>query len=134
LRASPNPWEVQLAFDNSPATRWRSWERATPGMYLDVDFGKSVPVDEVRLETSYDSRNVQVQVEGLARNPVVSGMEPPAWIRNAAAYEMAQRGIHYLLIHDSDPIAEDIRDDPDGWGLSEIAAGYGVKMYQCCKR
>ena len=50
-----------------------------------------------------------------------------------ATYEMAQRGIHYLLIHDSDPIAEDIRDDPDGWGLTEIASGYGVRLYQCCK-
>ncbi len=133
LKARPNPWEVQLAFDNSPATRWRSWEHASPGMYLDVDFGKSMPVDEVRLETSYDSRNVQVQVEGLAQNAVVSSIEPPSGIRHAATYEMEQRGIHYLLIHDSDPIADDIRDDPDGWGLTEIAAGYGVKLYQCCK-
>ena len=133
LRAWPNPWEVQLAFDNSPATRWRSWEHATPGMYLEVDFGKSVAVDEVRVETSYDSRNVQIQVEGLAQNAVVSSIEPPAGVRHAATYEMAQRGIHYLLIHDSDPIADDIRDDPDGWGLTEIAAGYGVKLYQCCK-
>jgi hypothetical protein len=133
VKARPNPWEVQLAFDNSPATRWRSWEHATPGMYLDVDFGKSVRLDEARLETSYDSRNVQVQIEGLAQSAVVSSIEPPAAIRHAATYEMAQRGIHYLLIHASDPIADDIRDDPDGWGLTEIAAGYGVKLYQCCK-
>jgi hypothetical protein len=133
LRAWPNPWEVQLAFDNSPATRWRSAERAAPGMYLDVEFAKSVPVDEVRLETSYDSRNVQVQVEGLAQNPVLSGMEPPATIRHAATFEMQKRGIHYVLIHETDPIAEDIRDDPEGWGLTEIAAGYGVRLYQCCR-
>jgi hypothetical protein len=133
LRAWPNPWEVQMAFDNSPATRWRSGEHATPGMYLDVDFGKTVAVDEVRLETSYDSRNVQVQVEGLPQTPVVSAIEPPPSIRQAATYEMARRGIHYLLIHDSDPIADDIRDDPDGWGLTEIASGYGVRLYQCCK-
>ena len=26
LTAHPNPWDVQLAFDNSPVTRWRSWQ------------------------------------------------------------------------------------------------------------
>lgn len=26
LRASPNPFEIQLAFDNNPMTRWRSWQ------------------------------------------------------------------------------------------------------------
>jgi hypothetical protein len=133
LRAWPNPWEVQLAFDNSPATRWRSWEHAAPGMYLEVDFGRSVAVDQVRVETSHDSEGVEVEVEGLAKNPVVSELEPPETIRHAATYEMRQRGIRYLLIHETDPQAEDIRDDPEGWGLTEIAAGYGVRLYECCK-
>ena len=31
LQAWPNPWEVQLAFDNSLATRWQSGETACPG-------------------------------------------------------------------------------------------------------
>src|SRR2546428_776755 len=31
LRVSPKPWDVQFAFDNSPVTRWRSWEVASPG-------------------------------------------------------------------------------------------------------
>jgi hypothetical protein len=130
LRAWPNPWEVQLAFDNSPATRWRSWERASPGMYLEVDFGQSAQLDQVRIETSHDSADVQVQVEGLAQNSMVSEIDPPESIRHAATYEMRQRGIHYLLIHDADPQAEDIRDDPDGWGLTELAAGYGIRLYR----
>jgi hypothetical protein len=133
LKAWPNPWEVQLAFDNSPATRWRTLEHAAPGMYLDVDFGRSVQVDEVRIETSHDSGDVQVQVDGIARNPVVTEIEPIESIRHAATYEMQRRGIHYLLIHDTDAQAEDIRDDPDGWGLSEIAAGEGIRLYECSK-
>ncbi len=40
LTAHPNPWDVQLAFDNSPVTRWRSWQPAAPGMYVQVDFGR----------------------------------------------------------------------------------------------
>ena len=54
LRAHPNPWEVQLAFDNSPVTRWRSWQTGAPGMFIDVDFGRAESVDEVRMETSHD--------------------------------------------------------------------------------
>ncbi|HEX5430770.1 MAG TPA: glycosyltransferase family 39 protein, partial [Bryobacteraceae bacterium] len=52
LRAWPNPWEVQFAFDNSEATRWRTWEHPAPLGYLDVDFGKPQAVDEIRMETS----------------------------------------------------------------------------------
>src|SRR6185436_202151 len=52
LHAWPNPWEAQLAFDNYLATRWRSGETASPGMFLDVDFGQEESVDEVRLIAS----------------------------------------------------------------------------------
>src|SRR5947209_10191423 len=41
LTARPNPWDVQLAFDNDPVTRWRTWERAMPGMRIEVDFGNA---------------------------------------------------------------------------------------------
>ena len=38
LRAWPNPWEAPLAFDPNPATRWRTWEPAPRGAYLEIDF------------------------------------------------------------------------------------------------
>ena len=37
LSAWPNPWDVQLAFDNNPVTRWSTWEAYQPGMYVEVD-------------------------------------------------------------------------------------------------
>jgi hypothetical protein len=40
VRANPNPWDVQMAFDNSPATRWRSWRKIEPGMFIETDFGR----------------------------------------------------------------------------------------------
>src|SRR5262249_18341634 len=45
LTASPDPWEVQLAFDNSPVTRWRSDEPLRRGMYVQVDFGGEQRID-----------------------------------------------------------------------------------------
>ena len=65
LRAWPNPWEVQLAFDASLATRWRTWETVKPGDYLDVDFGREEAVDEIRLDTSADCLALKLQAEAL---------------------------------------------------------------------
>ncbi len=139
LRAWPNPWEVQLAFDNSSATRWRTWEAARPGMYLDVDFGQSQTIDEVQIDTSYDSNNLKVEVEAMneagnwvriARDPSIRFIEASPQIRRMETAEMQARGVHYLLMHKEDYGANDMDDNPEGWGLAEVAAGYGVKLYK----
>ena len=41
LRGWPNPWELPLAFDRNPATRWRTWEPIRAGMYLEADFDRA---------------------------------------------------------------------------------------------
>ena len=38
LSAWPNGWEAQLAFDNSYATRWSTWEAIAPHQRLQVEF------------------------------------------------------------------------------------------------
>ncbi len=138
--AWPNPWEAQLAFDNSAATRWRTWEVARPGMYLGVDFGRAESLDQVKIETSYDYHlHPQVIVEAMndagkwediARGPVITVLDPGPNIRRAATRALRDRGIHYLLMHEGDFGAKEMNDDPEGWGLTQIAAGYGVRLYQ----
>ena len=140
LRAWPNPWEVQLAFDGSLSTRWRTWETARPGDYLDVDFGKDEAVDEVRLDTSPDFYAVQSQIEAmdtsgkwalLAKDPAVAAADRSNYsLRLAATYEMKARGLHYLLVGDDYPGAGDISDDPSAWGLTEVVSAYGVRLYK----
>lgn len=139
LRAWPNSSEVQLAFDNSEATRWRTWEWPPPLGYINVDFGKPQPVDEVRIETAPDEDPIQLQVEALdetghwvklADHASFQTAHVEASIRRAATYELASHGIHYLLIQDTDYESADIRDDPESWGLKRIAMGYGARLYQ----
>jgi hypothetical protein len=140
LRAWPNPWDTQLAFDNSPATRWRTWETARPGMYLGVDFGRAEALDQVKIETSYDyNLHSQVVVEamneagnwvGIARAPAVTVLDPGPGIRRAATQSIAARGVHYLMMHEGDYGAKEMNDDPEGWGLTRVAAGYGVRLYR----
>ncbi|HEX5430769.1 MAG TPA: hypothetical protein VFW83_02285, partial [Bryobacteraceae bacterium] len=143
LRAWPNPWDVQLAFDNSAATRWRSWEPAAPGMYMDADFGQNRGIDEVRVETSYDSFKAHMELEemdatghwsAIAQNPKISFVEPRGSMRLAATYEMNARGIHYLLVSNSEFGADDFREDPEAWGLIPVAQGYGVRLYRVSER
>lgn len=140
LRAWPNPWEAQLAFDNSLATRWRSWEEIKPGAYLDVDFGKEEAIDEVLLDAAPFYEKVQTQVEALDQGGTwrVLAKDPKAdladrshySIRLAATYELKARGIHYLLVGDDYSGVDDIRDDPAAWGLTQAASGYGIRIYK----
>lgn len=144
LRAWPNPWEVQLAFDNSPVTRWRSWETPFPGMYIDVDFGREEAVDEVRLETSSDYIRIKLQLEAMNSAGPSSGQwekiagEPKDLpfeqrgysSRRSAMLEMHARGVDYLLMVDTDFAAEDIRDDPESWGLKLVARTRGARLYK----
>ncbi|MFM2124484.1 MAG: hypothetical protein RL328_935 [Acidobacteriota bacterium] len=138
LQAFPNPWDVQLAFDNSPGTRWRSWETASPGMYVEVDLGEELEVDEVRIETSPDSPHVMLQPEvwngpGWTKIPAKlesTDVPPNPNARRMATYEMHQLGIHYLLLGDGDFGAADVREDPETWGLKLVAEDSGMRLYK----
>jgi hypothetical protein len=138
LRAWPNPWEVQLAFDNSLATRWRSGEVAFPGMYLDADFGAEQMVDEVRLITSSEAR-IRLQLESMnpanvwetvSDKPRLEAAAVPAGIRLMATSEMRARGIRNLLIYDANYGADDFAKDPEAWGLKLIARGEDTRLYR----
>jgi len=130
LKAWPNPFEIQLAFDNNPATRWRSWQTASPGMYIEVDFGRAENVDEVRMETSPDNPwPIQLQVQQMDAGRWVTladrfderQIRPSDSMRRAASYELPAHGIHYLLVQEHDWGEDDYNDDPHAWGLSVVA-------------
>jgi hypothetical protein len=57
-------------------------------------------------------------------------MEPPAYLRRAATRELLARGVGYLLVEDGNFAAADIRDDPEYWGLTQVAAGDGIRIYR----
>ena len=139
LRAWPDPWEVQLAFDNSEATRWRTWETASPGDYLDVDFGDPTPVDQVVIETSNQSTwpmhlqvetNIQGQWQKITDQFEIQPHVFRGSIRRQATYEMHRRGVDYVLVMDSMWGADDFRDDPASWGLEAIGRSRSATLYK----
>lgn len=139
LTAHPNPWDVQLAFDNSPVTRWRSWEPAAPGMYMQVDFGKLENVSAVVVESSNDAGQMKMKLEGadasgawttLSDRPAESLRAIRASLRMAATAELKARGIHYLVVTPGDPGADDLRRYPSYWGLKLVGSSGGTLLYR----
>jgi dolichyl-phosphate-mannose-protein mannosyltransferase len=138
LTARPNPWEVQLAFDNSPVTRWRSWQPEAPGMYVEVDFGKFQNVSGVRVESSDDTGASKLKLEGmgadgmwvtLSDQPVQSRQPIRASLRLAATAELKARGINYLLVKPDNPGADDMRRYPTFWGIKLVGSVADVRLF-----
>lgn len=139
LRARPKPWDVQLAFDNSPATRWRSWQALEPGMFLEVEFTRPERLDRVTLECSRDQYRTRLRLEGrlpsgqwrlLGDRPEEAELPPPIGLRRAAAHELKRRGVHYLLIWDGDFGAEDFRKNAVVWGATFLVERNGARLYR----
>src|SRR5262249_12943351 len=139
LRARPNPWDVQLAFDNSPATRWRSWQTLYPGMYLSVEFASREISDSVLLECAHDQYKIRLKLEGrdetgkwktLADKPEESEGRQQFGLRRAAAEELKARGIDYALIFDFDFGAEDFKTKAKVWGATLLGEHNGARLYR----
>lgn len=140
LQAWPLPADVQMAFDNSPVTRWRSWETPSPGMYIEVDLGRDETIDEIRSETSPDSDSVRLQPEvknvsgvweDLRAELTILNAPPPVNARRKATYELHRKGVNYILVYDRSYDAKDVNADPVAWGLVEVGAVPGqARLYK----
>ena len=139
LTAHPNPWEVQLAFDNDPVTRWRSWQPAEPGMYMEIDFGGSQKVNAVVVESSGDTAATKIKLEGLAgdgkwsslaERPEESVRASRTSLRQAATAELKSRGIRYVLVTDDNIGANDFRSYARLWGMKCVAQQGTARLYE----
>jgi hypothetical protein len=139
VRAWPNPWDIGMAFDNSPATRWRSWETMRPGMYIETDFGRGQAADEVRVELSADEWNVRMEIEvpdntgkwrPLAARATEVQTRYAGSLRRAAMYEFRNSGVHYLFLTDTDWGAKEVAESPESWGLKLLDHSHGGRIYR----
>ena len=139
LRAQPNPTDVQMAFDNSPVTRWRSWERIRPGMFVEVDFGREELLNAVFVDCSPDQLEVRLRLDAQDRSgqwrtlvdaPEVGELPPPLGVRREATRELRARGVGYLSILDSDFGARDFRQNAHLWGLKLLGQRGPTALYE----
>ncbi|MEO8661403.1 MAG: hypothetical protein ABI693_23235 [Bryobacteraceae bacterium] len=134
LRASPAPWDVQSAFDNSPLTRWQSWQTLRPGMFIEIDFGRDEMVDAVSLEMSDDQGKTRLHAEAadgarLGDAPRESGTLMPDRLRRSAIEEVKSHGLRYLVVSGHDYGAEDFIRKSASWGITQLGESYGYRLY-----
>jgi hypothetical protein len=138
LRAHPNPWDVQMAFDNSPVTPWRARQKVFPGMFIEADFGRPELLDSALIECACDAETLALRLEGrnrkgewqvLSARPERSRADVPPGLRRQATAEIKALGAGYLLIHDSDYYAADFRNLTSLWGLRLAGERNGGRLY-----
>jgi len=138
VSAWPNGWEAALAFDNSYATRWSTWQAMAPGARLQVEFDKPALVDAVVLEAdpAWEARlQVDVLTEPGRWVPITdtserATVEPPAGLRRAATRDVKELGIRFLWINDSDFCAQDMKNYSRFWGITLLAEANGTRFYR----
>jgi len=138
LRAHPNPWDVQLAFDNNLATRWRTWRTAEPGMFIEVDFPRPQRLDSVVVECSDEGRQTRIKLEGrdptgswtaISGQPVETTRRDRVDLRRAATMEFKARGIRYLLIGKEDIRSDDFLLYEALWGIKVVGRSGDTRLY-----
>ena len=139
LRASPNSWDVQMAFDNSPVTRWSSWEPRKPGMFIEIEFPLPQVMDEVVLEVSRDQAPGFLEIQGfdqwgnkyqLSNMAKETAVEIPEGWRNISTREMMARGIDYFVITDTNYGYMDVLKNARYWGMELIAVKGPSRLYK----
>ncbi|HYO82142.1 MAG TPA: glycosyltransferase family 39 protein [Bryobacteraceae bacterium] len=137
IRSDPNPWDVQMAFDNCPLTRWRSWESARPGHYIEVDLGYKLPFSMVRVEASPDQqtalelheetsngfwKRVDVTLETLSVPPLDKS-------RAIASDDLKRLGFTHVAINHSDFIGEDLYRNRRLWRMRLVGETPHARLY-----
>lgn len=139
LTAKPNPWDIQLAFDNNPVTRWRSWQPFDSGMRVEVDLGQTQAVDGVLLSGPTDCSEHDLRVEGmgpdgnwtmLADKREILKLTPPLFMGKAAMQELKLRGADYLFIRDTDFGNAEVLENPEAWGLTEVGRASNGRLFR----
>lgn len=140
LRASSNPWDIQLAFDNSGVTRWTSYEAFRPGMFVELDFGRPESIDQVAADCARDQEGMSMRLEYEAApgqwrtildRAAIHDIPPPARMRRAAIQELERNHVQWLLVHDfeRDRGANDFFRYQKLWGIRLAASEGHYKLY-----
>jgi hypothetical protein len=106
-------------------------------MFLAVDFRKAEAIDEVVLDHA-PAPEARVQVEVMDGRghwvPLTNSyqsvpLDTPSGLRRAATSALRARGIGYLLVHDTDFFADDMRRYASYWGVTELRRTVHAALY-----
>jgi hypothetical protein len=139
LRARPNPGDVQAGCDNSPLTRWRSWQAIRPGMFVEAEFGGAETLDAVHVERVADQYQTRLKVEAMEEGgrwrmlsdaPEIAALGLKAGLKREAMREIKLRGVDYVVMFDSDYGWAAVAANPGLWGLSVVGDLGAARLYR----
>lgn len=128
--AHPFPWDIGLAIDDNPVTRWKAWESIHPGMWIEFGFDPEVKLDRVELHSSHDQWKIELRIDGTAAAIRRLEEAPLGDLRTKAIETVRAHGIAYLMISKDFPAAADMRASPERWGLRVAAAQESGTLYE----
>jgi hypothetical protein len=138
LRAQPNPWQVQFAFDNCPVTRWMSAESMKPGQFIEIELDEPVELIGARAEASQDqpdgTARLEAEVAGrwvtLVDKPAISEGPPLTGLRKLATADLKRYGITHISVNKDEFLANDMARDPAAWGVTLLGEAGPAKLYR----
>ncbi len=141
VTAWPNLFEAVFAFDGNQASRWRTWEATSPGMYLEVDFGKPTTSSGVGLATHWPLAQAEIfgkTVDGrwtLLSNNVKAEPRPRENLRRETIRSLRRAGIDYILTpaegaaHGNLILGKDLAAHTKEYGIVEIERFQALRLY-----
>jgi hypothetical protein len=135
LNAWPNPWEAPLAFDGTLATRWRTWEPARAGMFLEIDLDHPQRLTSAVLQSHAPVYGVPLEFHGqgmdgkwrLLSDAPVAIRRPPDDLHLGATRALRRAGYRYLLAPTGTggnaPIGNVLAGHAPEWGMERAAEG-----------
>lgn len=141
LRAWPNPWELDLVFDNNPATRWRTWEPIRAGMNVEAVFDRPQRIDRVAI-TTHAQLALEFYVRGIdgqwRRTPSHRTALPRADDRRSAMRYLGRLGYTHLVLPIEQTgawtLGREIAAEPAAWGIIEKNARGYARFYELVKQ
>jgi hypothetical protein len=141
LRASSNPWDIPLAFDNDAVTRWTSYEAYRPGMFVEVDFSRGEAIDHVAADCTRDQEGMNMRLEyeaapgewrTIGEHAAIVDVPAPEGMRRSAIQEVVRNHVRWLLIHDQEHErgANDFYRYQKLWGIRLAATEGQYKLYK----
>ena len=136
--ASPNHWDASLALDGNSVSRWTTGQPYARGMFFETDFGHPLSIDEITVECTHDQPGIRMAVdlhraqgwERIPDAPTIYDDQSPIGLRSAAMDFFKTNRVHWMVVHDLEPLMTDFRAHASEWGITAVAYARPFTIYR----
>gem|GEM_PF-2436942 len=138
LRSSHYPWNLPLAFDNSPASIWFSQTPRTEGMFVEVLFDRSHRIDSIETRAAQTALFNDYRVEILKPSgqwvPVQSERtmnesDDPA-LGRAAMQALYRSGFRYIALYTGDYFFKELLREQQQIGIKIVGSNDTAVVFE----